>query len=264
MMRSVLIEWGRIVLLKPEATEEGKKERTVKSVVMEDVRRELGGQGGSSIARRVVQCARTFFSSAGLDTLYLVETKEKWGERVRESFELRAQIEYERELDTTHAGKKYYMHKPLWGKAAWLVATAGVRRWGQRKAVYQFFGLRANGHQLRSETSKHKERQEDGTYRVKCGCTDCRVCGEHKETPAKALFACKSMRTHRKTFEATVRANTSSNEWEDWKQRGARAKWKAVLEWSSGSWEGGEQELQKILYDLLTLVHEMYNAREHA
>jgi hypothetical protein len=74
----VLIEWGRIVLLKPEATEEGKKERTVKSVVMEDdVRRELCEQGGSSIARRVVQCTRTFFSSAGLDMLYLVGTKEK-------------------------------------------------------------------------------------------------------------------------------------------------------------------------------------------
>jgi hypothetical protein len=51
------------------------------------------------------------------------------------------------------------------------------------------------------------------------------------------------------------------------KHRRARAKWKAVLEWSSGSLEGGEQELQNILYDLRpahVFVHEMYKAREQA
>jgi hypothetical protein len=234
-MRAVLLEWGRIVLLKPEMTRDGEKERTVKAVVMEDVRRELHEGGGSSVARRVVHCARVFFSYAGEDTLWAVGKKEEWGERVGQCFKTLAQVEYERELKKCPTAEKYLKHKPLWGKAQWLVSTESVSRWGQRKAVYQFFGLRTSGHQLKSETCKHRMRQGDGTYRTERGCSKCRLCKAYRETPAKALFQCEHMESNREDFEKIVKSNVGKREWEKWRGWEPKREWKEILKWSSGA-----------------------------
>jgi hypothetical protein len=71
------------------------------------------------VARRVVHCARVFFSyTDGEDTLWAVGKKEEWGERVGQCFKTLAQVEYERELKKCPTAEKHLKHKLLWRKVA--------------------------------------------------------------------------------------------------------------------------------------------------
>jgi hypothetical protein len=101
MMKKILIEWGRIATL-PDG-------RPVKDVLTKQMEVELRKGVGTTVAVRVVTCARVFFgdgdeSEDEMLSMLLDVKHDEWKEKVDERFAVLAQEEYERELKRTKTG----------------------------------------------------------------------------------------------------------------------------------------------------------------
>ena len=105
----------------------------------------------------------------------------------------------------------------------------------------------------------------DGSYRADSGTDKCRLCKDHVETPAMAVFGCVCTRDANRRFEEQAKGCMTSGTWQQWEQRTENSKWRVVNRWASGDgWKGTNQQLGQLLYHLMTLVHECYRLRDYS